>query len=528
MSDRRRPSNTPDAPPAAGHLLPQDERKAIPFAAIANYTYDWETWVDPDGKPRWVNPAVERITGYTPGACLAMDSYPLPLVHEDDRSTIRACLAAASRGESGNDIEFRILHRSGQERWGAVSWQSVVDEDGTRIGWRTSVRDITDRKQIEAELRKAHADAAKANHAKSKFLAAASHDLRQPVQAVSMFVAALRSAKDADARREILKSIEESLQATDDLLNALLDVSRLDAGVFQPKVRAFAIGDLLDRLEREYAARATAKGLKIRSVISSAFVLGDPVLVERILRNLVSNAIRYTEQGRILIGCRGRGESLAVEVYDTGIGISAEDIPLIFEEFRQLGNPERDRTKGLGLGLAIVDRLSKLLGLKPYVRSTPGQGSLFGFTLPRASKTDLSFAKEETALAEGLMEGRKVLVIDDDPAQLRALEALLSQWGCNVVTAETGDEAVIRAKMQQRPPDLVIADHRLREEKTGSEAVALLRGRLARPLPAILLTGDTEASRLQQAAGSGLTLLHKPVRPESLYRELVALTAETI
>jgi len=361
----RRPSAA--RPPAVERL----------FEAIANYTYDWESWMGPDGRPRWINPAVERISGYTVAECLVMPDYPLPLVHEEDRPAIARHLATAASGESGNDVAFRILHKSGTIVWAAVSWQTLRDESGRSLGYRTSVRDISQRKQAEDALRRAHAETERASRAKSRFLAAASHDLRQPLQAINLLVAALRSTATDPDSAEIVRSIEDSLQATNELLDALLDVSRLEAGALQPRPRPVYVGDLLDRLAPEFAAAAREKGIELRVVASSAAIRSDPPLLDRILRNLVANAIRYTERGRVLIGCRRRADGVRIEVWDTGIGIPADKLEAIFEEFYQLGNPERDRTRGLGLGLAIVDRVAKLLGHAVEVRSQPGKGSMF-------------------------------------------------------------------------------------------------------------------------------------------------------
>lgn len=496
------------------------------FEAIANYTYDWESWMGLDGRPRWINPAVERVTGYTVAECLAMADYPLPIIHEEDRASIASHLRNAAAGQSGNDIAFRLLQKGGQLRWAAVSWQTLYDDAGRSLGYRTSIRDISSRKQAEEALRHAHREAERASRAKSRFLAAASHDLRQPLQAINMFVAALKVSAGADESGEIIASIQESLRATDELLDALLDVSRLDAGVLQPRLRPVAVADLVDRMETEFASQAARKGITLRTVTSSRVVRTDPTLLERVLRNLVSNAVRYTESGRILIGCRRRGRNLRLEVWDTGIGIPADKLGAVFEEFYQLGNPERDRTHGLGLGLAIVDRVSSLLGYRIDVRSIPGQGSMFAIELPNDPQLVMPAPAPAPAgdtPDAGALAGRLIVAIDDEPMQRRAMRELFGRWGCEVVDGASAAEALARLVELQRPPDAIVADYRLRKEMNGVQAIKTLRSGLGRTIPGVILTGDTEPARLREAEASGFELLHKPVDTERLFAVLARM-----
>jgi PAS domain S-box-containing protein len=491
------------------------------FEAIANYTYDWESWMGRDGRVRWVNPAVQRMTGYGVAECLAMPDYPLPLIHEADRAAIAAHLATAAQGTSGNDVAFRIQEKGGAVRWAAVSWQTLFDDAGTMRGYRTSVRDISARMAVEAALRLAHAEAERANKAKSRFLAAASHDLRQPLQALNMFVAALGAHNRDGKSREILAAIEDSLQATNALLDSLLDVSRLDAGVLHANPRRVAILDLLDRMETEFTEPAREKGLTLRVVPSSAVAYTDPTLLDRMVRNLVSNAVRYTARGRILIGCRRRGRLLSIEVRDTGIGIPAEKLQAVFEEFYQIGNPERDRTRGLGLGLAIVDRIAKLLGHKVEVWSRPGRGSMFSILVPLA---DASARPEpRPAAAEGRLDGAFLVAIDDEPMQLRAMTELFRQWGCDVLPANSAEDALGQLATASRKPDAIIADYRLRAGRTGAEAIVAVRTAIQVPVPGVILTGDTEPARMVEAATSGFSLLYKPVDPMRLRLLLMEL-----
>ncbi|MGD9741262.1 MAG: ATP-binding protein [Dongiaceae bacterium] len=486
------------------------------FQSIANYTHDWESWIGAEGRPRWINPGVERITGYRVEECMAMADYPLPLVHPEDRAAIAACMRSAGHGDSGNDVAFRLLRKDGSTRWGAMSWQTLYHHAGLPLGFRTSIRDISERKQVEDELRAAHGEAERANLAKSRFLAAASHDLRQPLQAVTMFVAALKARGGGGDALDIIRSIQASLRATNDLLDALLDVSRLDAGVLQPKPRPIPVVDLVERIADEFAPQAADRALRFRAFPIAATIETDPALLDRVLTNLVSNAMRYTEKGGVLLGCRLRGDRLRFEVWDTGIGIPADEIGRIFEEFYQIGNPERDRTRGLGLGLTIVDRMARLLGYRIFVRSIPGRGSCFAVEVPLAGTPE---RRNDARVPRGIA-GSFLLAIDDEPVQRKAMELLFRQWGCEVLTAGSADEALAKLAWAARPLDAIVADYRLRDGVTGAQAIARIRQALHRPVPALLLTGDTEPARLIEAKASGFDLMHKPVDPARLLANL--------
>jgi len=489
------------------------------FQAIANFTYDWETWMGSDDTPQWINPAVERISGYTPKECLNMRDYPLPIVHPDDREAIAACLQQARLGTPGNDVEFRIAHKTGEERWGAVSWQTITDEEGFPMGYRTSVRDITARKHTEQALRRAQQVAEKASADKSRFLAAASHDLRQPIQAANMFAGALGNGGSGADQKKIVASLQQALGAAGELLDALLDVSRLDSGVLSVKSEAVHVADIFEEIDTEFAALARDKGLELIIVATSQVIVGDFVMLLRVVRNLVANAIRYTDRGKVLLGARRQGSSVRIEVWDTGIGIPAGDLGTVFEDFRQLDNPERDRLKGLGLGLSIVRRAVNLLGMRIDVRSEVGRGSVFVVTGSR-DIDQVSPTRPLVAYDEIDLRGRVVLCIDDDPMQLEGLRLLLGQWGMEVICAVSGEEAASSSAAAPTVPDMVIADFRLRDGETGVDAVLKVATRLGKTLPAMILTGDTEPARIAEAAASGYGLLHKPVSPSVLRQAL--------
>ena len=486
------------------------------FESIANYSYDWESWIDPGGRPRWINPAVMRMTGYTVEECLRMDNYPLPLIDRDDRSEIRRHLRAAARKTSGNDIAFRIQHRDGSLRWAAVSYQSLYDDEGRWLGYRTSVRDFTERKRSEEAIRAAHEEAARANRAKGQFLAAASHDLRQPLQAANLFLAALKS-QGLDARQqETAANIDMALRATNDLLDSLLDMSRLDAGVLQPQFRDFRLQPVVEKLVGEFVEEAIQRKLSLRVAAIPHSVRSDPQLIERLLRNLVANALRYTERGGVLIGARRRDERILLGVWDTGIGIAPENRQRIFEEFVQLGNIERDRRRGLGLGLAIVDRIGRLLDHPVTMRSRVGRGSVFEISLPIADDWDMPALPAAIVAPAGALAGRRVLAIEDDPLQREALTQLFRNWGSRIDTVRSAVEGLQLLADTGLRPDVIIADYRLRDGRNGADAIRVLRQFCGRAVPGIIVTGDTEPTRLAEAQASGFTLLHKPVDPDRL------------
>ena len=347
-----------------------------------------------------------------------------------------------------------------------------------------------------------------ANLAKSRFLAAASHDLRQPVHALGMFVGALRDRPlDAESARYV-EHISGSVDSLDDLFTSLLDISRLDAGVVQIHVQAFAVAPLLSRVCGEFAAEARAKGVEIAVAMSSACVESDPLLVERILRNLLSNAVRNTANGRVLAGCR-RGARLSVEVWDTGRGIPAAERERVFEEFYQLDNRERDRAKGLGLGLAIVRRLSLLLQSPVELRSAPGKGTAVKFSLPLARGAPATASPMDAPA--GLQRAGLILVIDDEAPIRLGMIGLLTSWGHQVIAANSGRQMLERLASCTLQPDLVICDYRLANGENGVEAIKRLQSEYNAEIPAMLITGDTGPDRLAEAQSSGFLLLHKPV-----------------
>jgi signal transduction histidine kinase/CheY-like chemotaxis protein len=380
--------------------------------------------------------------------------------------------------------------------------------------------------ELAEQFRQQKELAEEANRTKSRFLAAASHDLRQPAHALSLLIGALRGIALPAEATKLVALIEDSAVALDGLFAALLEISRLDAGVVEVHRQIVPIYPLLNRICSDYRELATAKNIALTLHPSSARVFTDPVLFgDRIMRNLISNAVRYTDRGRVVVGCRLRGSFLSVEVWDTGPGIPTDQQQRIFEEFYQLENPERDRTKGLGLGLAIVRRLTDLLSCSLSLVSRPHRGSCFRVDVPLASNTapeepEIYFHERSGALARAL-----VVVIDDELSIREAMSSLLRGWGHDLISAASTSQALELLATCPMKPDLIICDYRLRNEENGLEAIEKLRSEYNEIIPAMLVTGDTAPDRLKEAAASGLLLLHKPVSNSKLRAAISNLLA---
>jgi len=364
--------------------------------------------------------------------------------------------------------------------------------------------------------------AEEANVAKSRFLAAAGHDLRQPLHALGFFVDALQEQSLPADGRSIVTNIRRSVDVMEDLFNSLLDVSRLDAGIVRPRIATIALAPLMERVRVEYEPAATQKELSLKVPGNSLFVRSDPVLLERIMRNLVANAVRYTDRGKVVLGARRSAHGVRIEVWDSGRGIPKDKHREIFQEFRQLDNPQRDRRKGLGLGLAIVERLVKLLDHPLELRSQLGKGSMFAVTVPRGRREDFVPGEADGQIVvDRDVANSLILVVDDEPDVRESMMALLGRWRCEVVAAESCEEMLQKLIYVQRIPDLIVSDYRLKHGENGIDVVARLREEFNAQVPALLVTGDTGIEQLREAEESGLHVLHKPLNPSRL-RALIA------
>lgn len=401
-------------------------------------------------------------------------------------------------------------------------------------GFVTSYTDITVHKELERQLRasnetlelrvqqrtkeleSAKLEAEEANFSKTQFLAAASHDLMQPLNAASLFASALAQKTAETELKNLSENVVLSLQAADALINSMLEASRLDAGVVAPKLEVFRLKDFFDQLDREFTAMAEQRSIGFGVVSTELAVFSDPHLLRRILQNFLSNAVRYTSRGRVLLGCRRRGNILRIEVWDTGLGIPKDKRREIFQEFRRLKSPEYDKAeKGLGLGLAIAERISRLLNHPINLRSWPGRGSVFSVDVPMGELPLVIPASTQQLLDNfNGLAGAQILCIDNEPAVLAGMKALLESWGCLVSVAS--DEKSALDALRQRMPDLVIADYQLDDGVTGLQLVEALNLAANRELPVLVITANNTEDIRRLTEEHGHVFMAKPVKPGRL------------
>jgi len=456
-------------------------------------------------------------------------------VEKEISKRIRHLRAGLPYRYQSNFIDGKVIEISGQPMPGG--------------GYVTTYTDITESKEVEnalveakamleqrvadrtAELQhtmdalqQAKAQAEDANASKTRFLAAAAHDLLQPLNAAKLFAALLSEhrAEMPEEQRNLVDRVESSLTAVEDLLGALLDISRLDTSAPVPKVRVFPVSDLFEMIETQFAGAFEEQGIRLRIAKSSQYVRSDPALLRRVLQNFVSNARRYTPEGGVLIGCRRRGDNVVIQVVDTGIGIAPEDHKVIFEEFKRLGGRSKRAKRGLGLGLAIVERIAKLLGHPISMRSELGKGSTFEVLVPRASAKDSlpNLTKGWERQAASSLDGRFVLCIDNEHTILDGMHGLLSKWGARPIIAADLDSARSLLKTVRTEhdalPAMFIVDYHLDDAVTGIDVLKGLRADAGVDIPAIIVTADhTEHVRDEVRAG-GDSILHKPIKPAAL------------
>jgi len=373
----------------------------------------------------------------------------------------------------------------------------------------------TELTRLNSELHRAKAEADEANASKTRFIAAASHDILQPLNAARLYLTSLIERQRAGSDSDLVRNIDASLEAVEEIFGALLDISRLDTGVMKPELSEFRIGELLQRLEVEFSPLAAEKGLDLRFMPCALHVHSDRRLLGRLLQNLVSNAIKYTPQGRVLVGCRRRGARLRIDVCDTGIGIPPSDRRTVFAEFHRLDQAARV-ARGVGLGLSIVERIARVLDSEISLQSTPGRGSRFSVEVPCTGRVAEDAARQGIArLAGGRLAGTVVLCIDNERAILDGMQTLLGGWGCRVLTAADLGEAIAAMQRSALEPDGLLVDYHL-DGGDGIAAIAELRRRLNRDIPAIVITADRSLPVRDQAAGAAAHLLNKPIKPASL------------
>lgn len=461
---------------------------ALPIAVLA---------VGADGGVTAANALAERLLGGRPvGRTL----------HE-----LLGCQAAAElpgRLRAGGGIA-RLECRLGRAAWVALS-ASAAPWGGMLL----ALEDISARKVTEATLKRQRDEAEEQVRARMRFFAAASHDLRQPLQALALFVSALEHHIDKPQTANIFSSLKVSLKSMEEMFDSLLDMSRLDAGVLTPERTAFMIGDVLETLETEFAPVAEQAGIRLRFVPSSHSARSDQAMLTRIVRNFVSNAVRYTGKGgKVLVGCRRRGDSLRIEVWDTGIGIPEDQVAQIFAEFYR--GKTAEKRKGSGLGLAIVQRLARLLGHRLDLRSTEGKGSCFAVEVPLADSPAVDLDLEYVdAVPAPDVSGATVLVIDDDLDILDGVRTLMAQWGGRALTATSPEEALRHLEEVGARPDLVLVDQQLTTAVGGEPAIRVIEQALGAEVPSFVFTGAAEPS-------GDYPVLRKPLQAADL-RAVVA------
>ena len=374
-------------------------------------------------------------------------------------------------------------------------------------------RELQSRREIELALKQAKQQAELANQSKTRFLAAASHDLRQPLNSALLFLESIDDEDLAENDRNLVRRSRLALAALNNLLGTLLDVARLDAGDIEANVVDFPIAALLERLGPEFQAVARAAGIGLRFRPSDAWIRTDAHLLETVLRNLISNAIRYTPSGNVLIGCRRREQGLMICVYDTGVGIQSAHLEAIFDAYYQVPSAERRSNSGIGLGLSIVSRIANLLSLERVVRSEPGRGSLFAVLVPYGSAGEEATRPPWQDVSPGSHHSRPalVVVIDDNEDALAGMSAVLGKWGCRAVTATAATDAVVQLISGDLEPDLIVSDYHLAEGIKGDEAIAEVQREFDRPSSAAIMTSDPDPALRKSLQERGFVVLDKPL-----------------
>ncbi len=499
----------------------RENKQRLEFALRSSGTGGWELDLGTGEGKRTLEH--DRIFGYESMQPRWTYSMFLEHVVDEDRAGVARLFDEVVANRTNWDFECRIRRVDGELRWIWAAGELRFGEDGSVQRMAGIVQDITERKRVEQvqresleRLRVALLAADQANAAKSRFLAAASHDLRQPLCAISLYVEALAD-KLGPGEQELFAGFRECVGNLSQLLTDLLDLSKLEAGVVAPAPSDFTVGELFRQLDATFGPTAHAQGLKLLIRPSGLVARTDAGLYRRLIGNLISNAIGFTTSGGVLLGCRTHGGRDWIEVWDTGVGIPEDLHGEIFDEYRQLDNQPKGGRRGSGLGLAIVARSARLLGLELRVRSRPGKGSMFAVALPRGVLAD------SQATVTGLeAPPRSIGLVDDNELLLAALESALAAKGHEVVAATDGGSLL--TALGDAAPDILISDYRLGGGQTGLDVIGAARERFGADLPALLLTGDTDPKIIQTLAGTGIPVLHKPLEMAALQNMIAELT----
>lgn len=469
--------------------------------------------LDKQARVMLCNPYFENLTGYAAGEALGRD-WVTTFIPKTEQNTIRDYFNAVMRKGMNDGHINAIVLKSGEER--LIQWhaKTLSDAEGQTVGLLCTGYDVTEQIANVSALEEARKEAERANAGKSRFLAAASHDLRQPLQSLGLYLSVLSRQSDVTRLSEITDKMRQSLETMGELLNALLDISKLDGGSIQAEKRDLPLNSLLDRIVTDNVQQARAKGLELVCESTDCVVHSDPVLLERIVGNFVTNAIRYTEHGRVTISCRLHDTVVKLAVTDTGFGIPSESLSRIFDEYYQLDNSAHERRKGLGLGLSIAKLIARLLEHPLKVDSVLGKGSTFTVEVPLGTLQVEPAEKPSSAAVTPLGREPVVLLVDDDPAIVDATTMLLELAGVQVHSALNGDDALAHIESGVRP-DIVVSDYRL-PGYTGIELIRRVRDAAGDDIPTVLVTGDTSAEEIREAHLANCTVLHKPVDTDQL------------
>jgi PAS domain S-box-containing protein len=472
-----------------------------------------------DGRTAYSNGRIADVLGRT--ADEVMTNLELSLVHPDDVPLYQETFTRAVANRSGwKNVLIRFRHKDGSYRSLESSAMPVFNLDGDLVGFQGMDRDVTQRLQIAAELDNAKMAAEAANNAKSRFLAAASHDLRQPLSALSLYVGVLPKLILPQAQ-DLAVNITKCVTSLSELLNDLLDMSKLDAGAVVPKKTDIVMDELFAKLKSVFDAKARMRGIRLKVRKSGLVVCSDPQLLQRVLGNLIDNAIRYTQKGGVLVSCRRHHGRHWVEVWDTGAGIDADKTGIIFEEFRQLGDQSRNR--GSGLGLAIVAKTAELLNLKIRLRSRPGRGSMFAIELPPLAPSSGVTLKDPEQIVGTIGKSLCIALVEDNAQVLNAASVALNDQGHKVVAAPNGKK--LFKQLGDRAPDIVISDFRLSGGESGFDVIAAARDVFGSQLPAIILTGDTDPMLMRMMARQGVQVQYKPLQIDELQAAIIKVMA---
>ncbi|TVT56662.1 MAG: response regulator [Sedimenticola thiotaurini] len=507
---------------------------------------------DFDGVVRAANPAFASICGFQDSQQVLekLDSLKFLFAHPEEYerltnkllaegkvfrylATLKRCddtliyvsMNAILKHEAGSDIFEAFVLDVSAFKQAQDELERLNEELEGRVESRTQeltasneklIQEIAERERIQEQLRVAKEAAEQATLSKDKYLAAASHDLLQPMNAARLLVSALRERMQESEESYLVERIHMALEGAEELLNDLLYISKLDQDAVQPRLEVFSIQQLLAGLEGEFNAQAKSLGLQLHVLPSRLSVQSDARLLGRILRNFISNALRYTHKGRVLVGYRRRGENLSIQVWDTGEGVPHDRLHDIFQEFRQLNRQQRGVRKGVGLGLAIVDRLARMLDHPIEVNSWPNRGSMFAVEVPLAESAATGSSKIQPALPINSLEGACILVLDNDDNILISMEVLLKQWGCVVYLARDQYEAIELCKAESLRPDVILADYQLDDNQTGTDAVLAMRKCAGEEIPAVIITADYSDEGSQLFKTLGLPMLNKPLKPAKL------------